>query len=101
MLFFISNSIFQLSLALFKNLPDFSLSNDAYMLLSVHRSKSVFKNFNDRKSDVIWREFNLTDHAKIKFWREFILADRKKFFPRSILTKENVQQKGKCIVEID
>ena len=44
--FFISNSIFQLSLALLKNLPDFTLSNVAYMLLilSVHRSNSVFKN---------------------------------------------------------
>ena len=51
-----------------------------------------------------WRnlaEFNLADHAKIKFWLEFNLADRKKHFSRSILTKEKVQQKGKCIVEID
>ena len=51
------------------------------------------------------REFNLADHANIKFWQIerniFILADRKKHFSSSILTKFKVQQRGKCIVEID
>ena len=55
-------------------------------------------NLADHEKIKFWREFNLADHAKIKFWQEFILADRKN---RSILTKEKVQQKGKCIVEID
>ena len=58
-------------------------------------------NLADRKKIKFWREFNLADHSKIKFWREFILADRKKIFSRSFLIKGKVQQKGKCIVEID
>ena len=55
----------------------------------------------DRKSDVIWRNLIWRITQKLNFGGNLFWRIERNNISRSILTKEKVQQKGKCIVEID